>query len=306
VKILKSLCFIFLMLLVFTGYADKKSSKKRLSEDPFYQTGRFIMTKEEKKIYKHLPDQKARQEFIEEFWKIRDPNPATVENEYKDEYEARIEFANKWFAEIPKDNKRGWDTDRGRIYLVLGEPDIVMFWDGSNRWQGDHNRKYRHWYTEEWYYERHRLYLVFHRDGLRRYRLRNWPTSLVTALDSEKFVFDTKNKLTLNSKILFKAKYQVDHIIITIPIGRVNFEETEGKMKAKIHIEISVYLDHQRIDKIEKTETLMEGKEELLKKEHFLFRIPYRPRDRGKYLLEIVIEDQMSGSKYRNYLKIKV
>ncbi|MGQ9470183.1 MAG: GWxTD domain-containing protein, partial [Candidatus Aminicenantales bacterium] len=61
--------------------------------------------------------------FIENFWKKRDPNPATPENEFKIAYYRRIAFANKFFgtAGIP-----GWRTDRGRIFILLGAPNEVQ------------------------------------------------------------------------------------------------------------------------------------------------------------------------------------
>ncbi len=57
---------------------------------------------------------------MESFWKQRDPTPGTPENEYKDEINKRFVYVNKEFS---KDTPRpGWMTDRGRIYMILGEP----------------------------------------------------------------------------------------------------------------------------------------------------------------------------------------
>jgi GWxTD domain-containing protein len=59
-----------------------------------------------------------RESFIEDFWRRRDPDPDTEENEYKEEYYERIAYANEHFASgIP-----GWKTDRGRIYIMYGPP----------------------------------------------------------------------------------------------------------------------------------------------------------------------------------------
>nr|MBA3320894.1 GWxTD domain-containing protein [Pyrinomonadaceae bacterium] len=58
---------------------------------------------------------------IEAFWRRRDPDPDTDENEYKEEYYERIAYANEHFASgIP-----GWKTDRGRIYIAFGKADEV-------------------------------------------------------------------------------------------------------------------------------------------------------------------------------------
>jgi GWxTD domain-containing protein len=87
----------------------------------FYETARLIMSGEEKDIFNHLPDAESRREFIEDFWHKRDPDYYTKENEFKDEFYSRIEYANKRF----KEGTPGWKTDRGRIYIYMGPPDKV-------------------------------------------------------------------------------------------------------------------------------------------------------------------------------------
>jgi GWxTD domain-containing protein len=81
----------------------------------------YIITKEERKAFDALTTDEERENFIEQFWRRRDPNPDTEENEYRDEYYERIAYANEHFASgIP-----GWKTDRGRIYIAWGKPDEV-------------------------------------------------------------------------------------------------------------------------------------------------------------------------------------
>lgn len=60
--------------------------------------------------------------WFENFWKKRDPNPATPENELQEEYYLRVNESNLSFGEsaIP-----GWQTDRGRIYILFGTPDQI-------------------------------------------------------------------------------------------------------------------------------------------------------------------------------------
>ncbi len=81
----------------------------------------YIITKEERKAFDSLVTDEERENFIENFWRRRDPNPDTEENEYREEYYERIAYANEKFASgIP-----GWKTDRGRIYITFGKPDSV-------------------------------------------------------------------------------------------------------------------------------------------------------------------------------------
>ncbi len=81
----------------------------------------YIITKEEKRAFDALTTDEERENFIENFWRRRDPNPDTEENEYREEYYERIAYANAHFTSgIP-----GWKTDRGRTYIAWGKPDSV-------------------------------------------------------------------------------------------------------------------------------------------------------------------------------------
>lgn len=90
--------------------------KKWLAEDVFH-----IIADEEYDVFTRLTTGEERDAFIEQFWFRRDPDPTTLENEYKIEHYRRLMYANEKFtAGIP-----GWKTDRGRIYIMFGPPDRV-------------------------------------------------------------------------------------------------------------------------------------------------------------------------------------
>lgn len=59
-----------------------------------------------------------RERLFKEFWNRRDPTTGTEQNELMDEYYRRVEYSNDKFAS----NRSGWETDRGRIYILYGEP----------------------------------------------------------------------------------------------------------------------------------------------------------------------------------------
>ncbi|MDZ7372849.1 MAG: GWxTD domain-containing protein [candidate division KSB1 bacterium] len=61
---------------------------------------------------------------LEDFWKQRDPTPSTPENELREEFFRRLDFANRFFS-VPELGVDGWQTDRGRIYIVYGHPTHV-------------------------------------------------------------------------------------------------------------------------------------------------------------------------------------
>jgi hypothetical protein len=86
----------FYLLIIFVVLADVCRTLIDMEKDPFYESfyekASLIMTKEEIEIYKRLPDRKSREEFKEEFWRIRDPDTSTAENENKTEFESRVEL----------------------------------------------------------------------------------------------------------------------------------------------------------------------------------------------------------------------
>lgn len=63
-------------------------------------------------------------QFLNRFWDNLDrnatlSNPATPENEAKAMFEQRIAYSNQFFT---SSQREGWDSQRGRIYMLFGEP----------------------------------------------------------------------------------------------------------------------------------------------------------------------------------------
>src|SRR5262245_42507106 len=80
---------------------------------------RFLMTSAEAGEFQRITDPIARSEFIIKFWKDRDRTPETPENEFRDEFERRVAFADQYFAQ---GETRGSYTDRGTVFVLLGPP----------------------------------------------------------------------------------------------------------------------------------------------------------------------------------------
>jgi len=79
----------------------------------------YIITPAERAAFKKLTTDEERDQFIEEFWRRRNPTPGSPENSFKEEFYRRIAYANEHFSSgIP-----GWRTDRGHIYIMYGPPD---------------------------------------------------------------------------------------------------------------------------------------------------------------------------------------
>lgn len=114
--------FLFLAAAAAILSAQEKVKVKDLMQRyrDWLDLTQYIIHPEEREVFLRLSSDRERDIFIETFWKQRDPTPGTPQNEYKDEHLRRFQYANKWFSYAS--SKPGWMTDRGRIYIILGEP----------------------------------------------------------------------------------------------------------------------------------------------------------------------------------------
>jgi GWxTD domain-containing protein len=110
--------------------------KKWLEEDV-----RYIVSSVEKEVFLQLTSDRERDLFTEAFWKHRDPTPGTPENEFRNEHYRRINYANTHFG--VGTSKPGWKTERGEIYIILGEPRDVHRYSGEGSLYD----------TEVWFYQ---------------------------------------------------------------------------------------------------------------------------------------------------------
>jgi GWxTD domain-containing protein len=113
--------------------------RKWLDEDVVY-----IITPDERAVFRNLTTPEEREQFIEQFWVRRDPDLTTAHNEFKEEHYRRIAYANERF----KSGIPGWKTDRGRIYIIHGPPVEIashrmgQAYDRPSHEGGGHTRSY--------------------------------------------------------------------------------------------------------------------------------------------------------------------
>ncbi|MFO7980389.1 MAG: GWxTD domain-containing protein [Candidatus Aminicenantes bacterium] len=94
--------------------------KKWMEEEVVY-----IITPAEKEVFYKLETDRERDLFIKEFWRQRDPMPGTPKNEFKEEHYRRIDHVKTTRMWLQPKLKNSWRTDRGRIYITLGEPQQI-------------------------------------------------------------------------------------------------------------------------------------------------------------------------------------
>ncbi len=98
---------------------------KWLNEDVAY-----LITPDERAAVLALKSDAEREQFVNQFWEKRNPAPGSTVNAFKNEHYRRIAFANDRFA---AQDAPGWQTDRGRTYILLGPPDEIESYPNQNR-----------------------------------------------------------------------------------------------------------------------------------------------------------------------------
>ncbi len=178
----------------------------------------YIITPVERDVFLKLTSDRERDLFIEAFWKHRDPTPNTPGNEFKTEHDRRIAYADRYLgrdATVP-----GWKTDRGRMYILLGEPGEVQRYTGRAGLND----------CEAWFYQGMAdkglpagFYLLFYREhGLGTYRLyspaHDGPQALLAAYAGDPSDF----------RKAYQALYAIDANLAAIAMSLVPGESTDG------------------------------------------------------------------------------
>lgn len=123
----RSFFSVVLLSLVSLSCVLGVSKKQLQSLPPTYREWltrdvAYIITDAERDAFLQLGTDEQRDKFIDHFWELRNPNPGSPTNTYKDDIYRRIAYADQWYAE---NNLEGWRTDRGRVYITLGAPKQV-------------------------------------------------------------------------------------------------------------------------------------------------------------------------------------
>ncbi len=95
-----------------------------------------IVTTEQFDAYLAL-DRRGRMEWLEEFWRQRDPTLGTLENEAREEFYRRIDYARRNFSYY--DGRQDfyyapWDA-RGEVYIKFGRPEQRTITDEGEFWR---------------------------------------------------------------------------------------------------------------------------------------------------------------------------
>jgi GWxTD domain-containing protein len=117
------LTLLLVLVAISSVFAVSKKDTQNLPpryKDWLAKEVNYIITEEEAQAFVHLSTDAERDTFIARFWEIRNPEPNSPTNRYKEEIAQRIAYANQWFGH--EQGTPGWMTDMGRVYITLGPP----------------------------------------------------------------------------------------------------------------------------------------------------------------------------------------
>lgn len=102
---------------------------------------RWYLLSSERRALEEVGNSAEAVNFIERFWHLRDPDPATTENSFRELFASRVEAADLLYAE---GTTRGSLTPRGRALLLLGPPvHLQVTTEPVLSWSAKKNRQER-------------------------------------------------------------------------------------------------------------------------------------------------------------------
>jgi GWxTD domain-containing protein len=275
-------------------YALDESSQEFLSKV------RYTITKQEREIFLSTPPER-RQEFVDEFWKKRDPDPSTEVNEFKEEYFRRLEIANALFKE---GTTPGWLQDRGRIYIILGPPENRLV-----------NPGFTDFHYENWYYEPNYVIVFEDRDMNGEYQItREGEFTLMNVLKDPqqswrvRKVDDKKVVFAFEMKILEEADGQ-QIIQMSIPYRNIWMSDEGDKLETTLSVSVEIE-DRTFEGKVWNTQrdfflSLTEAELEGMVGESYTVDIPLSLPE-GKYAMTVLLENSTGEEAVRRHMTFEI
>lgn len=304
-RIVAKLPWLLISLWLFSLAAPALAATLDPAAEEFYHMTRYFMTRDEDKAFRNLSTPELRQEFIKAFWIIRDPDPLTVENEFRNELEERFEFVNKYLREA---NRPGWDTARGMVYLVLGPPTTVNASETSSTLsasRSDYMPNSVVWPYNEmnfavWFIDR-QGYGVFELDMI------NTSPRLLELMKAAKTRPLRNLDKGMEDRFLeFKAEIEPasNRLLIAIPVKELRFDiGPKEEYTARIHLAVNLYLPGGTIATY-KDDRRIALDPEVQKKGRLVIEWTI-PLAKGKNQVDLLVLDQVSGRSNRQLIAVK-
>jgi len=230
-------CTAFFLALILS-WSCATTGKLKLDPElqEFVEKYQVLMTRAEWKEFRGLREKKDQLDFVNNFWLARNPNPLAADNAFKLEIEKRVEFTEKYFREP---GNSGWNTDRGRIFILLGQPDEVF----NNPMTNDPQIKS----ISYWLYNRYRLQITFiDRDGSGRMQLATYATGLAIAQEMARD--EHLQKSAGFEPLRFSAAVDKERrLLITVNPADLLFNEQGQELVCRLRFKVSGKKAHPEI-----------------------------------------------------------
>ena len=95
-------------------------TEKEVEEE--FQKAKYLADKTEIYFFNQLKTAAAKKEYLKDFWNHRESGSATETPRQRIDYLRRVQLADEYYS---KYIKKGWRTDRGRVFILYGKPDEV-------------------------------------------------------------------------------------------------------------------------------------------------------------------------------------
>jgi GWxTD domain-containing protein len=330
----RSIVLMAAAVILLTAISYCGGKKPTIVLDPegekFYQMAHFLFTKHERQVFNNLASVDARNRFIKYFWDIRNPNPYSDDNEFKLEIEKRFDYVNSYLKE---GNLPGWKTDRGRIYMLLGAPDLI---EEKQVFNDPNLHGLIFWYytsTDLDYIQGSDmgLYILFtDESGTGRYyicvnpvavtdatgQMYDYPGTDLRLLDlAEKMKFKhilKKDEDFEKNNLEFQLTYDNNKKAVVFSIQPRNFSfdqdaETDDTVTAKIKIDLLFYKSDEDFSKHSEIKTITLKKEDLLSNNPppITIAIPIEFK-KGKLTVDALVSDMLGDAARRNIFSIEI
>jgi GWxTD domain-containing protein len=90
--------------------------------DDLFGKSKYIASSAEVDNYEKLTTVEGKREFLFNFWKGRDNDISTIENEFYKNYFQRVSLSNQRYGSL---SHIGWKSDRGRVFIMYGDPSEI-------------------------------------------------------------------------------------------------------------------------------------------------------------------------------------
>lgn len=302
-KTLSNIFFFSLSLLLLSSCRLYNLEKKL---DPhnqeWFSKVRFTITSEERKLFLELPSSE-REKFKEEFWKKRDPDPETEENEFKIEYYNRIDYANRHFI---GGGRAGYLQDRGRIYILFGPPTQILRYPGRTPpyevWlYGNFPVTFVNKYSSGTYDLETTNIAVLNEIGSALGALRKRQEKQISQYQGGKESFDFNVKIE-------KDTAKEPFLAIELPYKKIWFKEEENLLETTLELSLKVFDSNRDIFwQFQKDYLVSLTEKELQEKmnKSYSIKIPL-PLKKGNYSLLLEIINKIGEEKLKKNLTFNI